>query len=65
MIYRSGKHARNLSEWTFSARVFDNYGRNDLTEIDCVNWFNATLVLFDSEIQAVYEWIHRMRGDVE
>jgi len=53
--------------------IFDNYGRNDLTEIDCVNWFNATLKgrwllyggLFDSEMQAVYEWIHRMRGDVE
>ena len=48
-----------------NANAFDNLGRNYLTEIDCVNWFNATLVLFDWEMQAVYEWIHRMRGDVE
>ena len=44
--------------------AFDNYGRGNLTEIDGVNWFNATLVLFDSELEAVYDWIHCMRGEV-
>lgn len=43
----------------------DEYGRDLTNEIDCVNWFNSTLVLFDSEMQAVYNWIHFMRGDVE
>jgi len=43
--------------------IFDNYGRYNLTEIDCVNWFNTTLVLFDSEMESVYEWIHWMRGE--
>ena len=42
----------------------DNYGRNNLNEIDLVNWFNSTLVLFDSELEMSYDWIHWVRGEI-
>jgi len=43
----------------------DEYGRSLTDEIDLTNLYNATLVLFDKELELTYEYIHMTRGEIQ